>query len=416
MANKTLKKVAFWSMLALMMGSCKSGSDENNSKKPAVAQQKIVKVEKTNTEQAMKDFYVHVADSIRNVNGHYKYMDSLQNGRNKYADESDMMDIHYKYSLGGVMTNEALTSGYQIIDKTFKEIAFELSKYKIVLKNHIGQKDNKSCFYLIADSSKVCHKSNMCAGGVFGDDEYLVNDEWDIFQNMINTVIDSSECNQKPKDYLKAQIACIINNTKKDLVANRQSIEQKYSDFYVLCDADRKNLGWCSDGFGYKSLNNQGKYLVTKRHIDVYDFKLSPDFFGEAGAEYKLISLGDHKWQVIKKTASGQIQKTAVFLSKADYKLQYIYSNRKPADADEFSFKPGKNGGVHISYVEKSDVKRRAKDWNMHIPKDAQHKIDSLTNELQRKENLENLAIKTYIQADSIANIMVKDRFGQNIK
>jgi len=409
-ANNLRNIILSTALSVLLFASCTSRSD-NKQKEQAPVKTELQKRQEINQRRA------YLADSVRAVNGYDKYNARLNANRWYGSDEFDVRDLQYKYSLAGVMEDKVIEAGYAIIDKAYQEIAFELSKYPLVMPLDKVIESKEPYFYFKRDMfeyQQECSKSEMCFAGLSADDNFYNADmAWNDFQDMIDSVIDDSEYGDQAKRTMKNKVSQIINKAKKDLIASRKKIEKQYSDYYVLSDYDKEYLGICWGGentysYGYNDLNRTGKYLITYRNANVYDSKLSVDFFGDPNATYKLVSLGNYNWQVIKKTKDGKIEKTPVFKDECDYYQSWAYCDSIPEHANDFNFIPGINMGVRVTSQEMVNVKSRKKDWKMQIPTNVQRTIDSLENEIQRKKELMRLVEKTRQDADSIADSMVQ--------
>ena len=300
-----VRKAALTPMLAAMLVACGPHSDkDSDTKAPA----------KTEVKSAKKDierFKQHVIDSVMTERGVIDY----ELG-SRYLDENKLDSLYYRHTLGGTMDHEAIESGMKIINKAFDEIMLTLSKYSDDLARITKQKLAKCTSYV--DQLSICLAA-----------EY----EWSSIKYAISEAIEESDFGDAHKDAMETKVEQIIEKTIKDLAANKNRIAQKYSDYYIISERDKELLGYyyCGDGeyeSTFRDLNHAEKYIVSRRRVHVYDSKLSVDFFGEPGYEYKLVSLGNHKWQVVR-TKGGKSEKTPVFTDNTDFSINQEYFNDK---------------------------------------------------------------------------------------
>lgn len=434
MAHNKVKGFILGTALAFSVSACNSNDNEivkDDAQKTEQEARKAAAREADERERAKQqkiyDFRHHIHDSVMNVNGGTDLRGHLESMRPCYKDENDIRDLQYEYSLGGVMDKKVLESGCKIIDKMYSDIAFELSKYKIKLddyvetEEHDGYSDSYHAKSGLVKYPEDYYKDLMVFVGVgeAGTEESFYSDDaWTGFQELINTVIDSSQYGDGQKADMKNKVAQIMANGQGALIQSRTNIEKQYKPYYLLRDEKDLGLSYAGEGEyypGYEDLNYEyinGKYRITKRGIHVYDSKLKVDFFGDPDATYKLVSVGDKQWQVIKKTKSGKVEKTHVFSDNRDWEEDVYCSGEKPEAKSWFDFEPGENMGVHIFFDKVDKIEQRQKDWTPNVPANVQHQIDSLQSEYDKKQNLQSLVWDASHQADSIARAMTKARFG----
>lgn len=424
------------SMAALIAGCGTNDHDDKTEPKTEVAAKPQKTAAQIRKEQ-INMYYEFVYDSVKTANGQKAIAERRHSQRSKYMDEEDIRTLKHPYSLGGVMEREVSTKGTKIIENAYQQIVDALGKYGVKLDNYIGQESKNPDHIVLKKRNSwgddVLSKYGLSFIGV--DDRFNKDSEYDYYSDAesawndlvsaIYTAIDESVCsdgesygdNQKNK--MKAAVDGIVAQTKKDLIKNRESVERKYADYYLL--QDEKYLGtsyWGEGeyGYGYDDLNGwaNSKYLVKYRRVDVYDSKLNVDFFGDKDATYKLVSLGNGKWQVVKTHKNGQVEKTAVFEDPKDF-----YEDYRPTDepvkvgTSNFDFEAGRNMGVRVYWDEVVGIQQRKKDWVVKIPADVQHKIDSLETAIATKEQLYDLDLQKLHEADSIAKSLANQKFGQ---
>ena len=428
------------SMAALMAGCGTNENSDSHDDKTEPKTEVVVKPQKT-AEQIREEqktmYYERAYDSVKTANGQKAIEERRYSHRGQYMDEEDIRTLKHPYSLGGVMENEVSTKGTKIIENSYQQIVDALGKYHVKLDNYIGQ-DSENPDYIVLKKRNswdaVLSKYGLSFTGV--DDrvnkdseyEYYSDTEsaWNDLVSAIYTAINESVCSDgEPygdvqKNNMKATVDAIIEKTKKDLIKNRESVEQKYADYYLL--QDKKYLGtsyWAEGdyGYGYDDLNGwqNNKYLIKYRKVNVYDSKLNVGFFGDKDATYKLVSLGSGKWQVVKTNKNGKTEKTPVFEDVKDFYEEYRYSDEPvKVGTSEFYFEAGRNMGVRIYWNEIVNVQQRKKGWAIQIPADVQHKIDSLETEIATKEQLYDLDMQKRHEADSIAKALTNQKFNLN--
>lgn len=413
--------------------SCKD-TDTENQTTPA---------EKARTEEQIRKqqremYYEFVFDSLKTANGEKKIEEQLRSHQSRYDDEDDIHNLRHQYSLGGVMEHEVSTKGTKIIENAYQQIVAELGKYGVKLDNYIGQHPENPDYIALKKryswGDEVLSKYGLSFIGVServykdSQDDYYDDaaEAWDDLVSVIYTAINEAVCSdgepygENQKNNMKAAVDAIVAKTKNSLIASREAVEQKYSDYYLVSEDNRKYLGtsyWAEGdfGYGYDDLNGwmNSKYLAKHRSIDVYDSNLNVEFFGDKDATYKLVSLGDGKWQVVKTYSNGKTEKTHVFTDAKTF-----YESFRPSDeavrvgTSEFDFEAGRNMGVRVYWDEIVEVQQRKKDWNLVIPQETQRKIDSLTKEMENKEALFNSQLKKLHEADSIAEQMAIEKYG----
>ena len=150
------------------------------------------------------------------------------------------------------------------------------------------------------------------------------------------------------------------------------------------------------------------------------------DFFGEPVAKYKLVSVGQGKWQVVKTKQNGRVEKTKVFSDNKEFEIfEYPvfddeeYGEQGSVDAlpkvgdSEFWFEPGTNLGVRVGYSEVIRVEKRKKEWKPTYTAKEQRVLDSLHRTVNRKQNLNAQYWETGQQAQQVADSMTMARYGR---
>lgn len=424
----TRRQALVFAAIALMAASCGRAERRAREEQELAAaakerQEYVADSTRRADKQRRSDYYDHVRDSVAQRNGEQRYSDSLASGRGKYEDESEIRTIEWAHSLAGTMERELMTAGKPIIQHGEQEIRDLLAKYGVAYTNFFDfdKKDDWSLH------------DELFVGVSYQDGDYRetfgATSDW---QAHVDVIIDKSEYGEPRKAEMKQKTAEKIANTEQKLIASRQNVQARFADYYSALPQEYKDyigvesLGEGQMGPGYDaSLNyfaNAGG-IVTRREINVYDSNLDPDFFGEPGATYKLVSLGNNKWQVVKTRADGTVAKTAVFQDKGS---SYTYTNTFGDDTDEegnpipvpkvgdsyFDFRPGANIGVHISFTEVIKVEKHNKQWKTQFTESEQRQIDSLRGQIAKKSEWRHKQGELGRQSDSVARAMTQRRFG----
>lgn len=431
MANKFKTLILGTALTLSALVSCKDSVQEPEQQE---SQQPKTEVKaKPKTEQQIRyEYYMHVRDSIENVNGAKSYSARYATRQSLWADENDIYEMTYDYSLGGVMDREVATKGTRIIETSYNQIVAELARYNVSLDEYISQDslnfyakkfctDNKS---RIVDYTSGISKYDLCFIGVdqeSQDPEYfnIATSEWNDLVETIEFAIDVSTCDEIQRNNMKTTVNRILAIAKNNLIASRKAVEQKYADYMQLPEDFKNSLGISYEGegsyaYGYGDVNYYNtRYVNTRRYISVYDSKLTMDFFTEKGATFKLVSVGTGKWQVIKQSANGTITRTHVFEDNKTAEDYYVFTD-EPLNIGEveFRFTKGGNFGVHVSSDEVISNQRRKKDFVMRLPANIQHTVDSLNQEINDKRKIEDDIFEAYRLADSIADAMTEQKFG----
>ena len=432
MSGKNFKTLALSSIMALtgIATSCETRDDIESESNiiPEIVLPKL----SDNTSNTQPDektiFFYHAFDSIYNTNGGKSYEDSLQSKPDIYFDIDAVKALEHDYTLGGTIDKRVTKYGMKIIDKCYQDLSKTLAEYNISLNEHIisdSIKFTKKYSEELGYQNEI-FKDVLCFIGInlyagTGREYYAADAEWGMFSEWIRSVISYSFLDPDIEDAAQQRTIQILDKAKQDLISSRKNIEKAFSDYYLLTDCDKQKLGVepeygeLGPSYGYSELNNKkinGKYLITEQSVRVYDSKLTPEFFSDRVADYKLVSPNKYKWQVIKTYRDGTIKKTPVFYDNKEYiNRTFVASTRKDCPAPKFEYVPGANIGVHVGYTESRITSVRKKDWTIKPPRRVQHKIDSLNNEIKDKQRLENLRIAARNNADSIAKILTIKEF-----
>lgn len=165
----------------------------------------------------------------------------------------------------------------------------------------------------------------------------------------------------------------------------------------------------------YSALDDEtvnGKYAITHRYTSIYNPNLDPEFFADTSAQYRLIKIDNNHWRVEKRTKNRKIQKTPVFSGRATVSRSVDVSPVLIGTKEtNFEFEADSVSGGRVYFDEIIKTQMRKKDWTTTIPADAQHTIDSLTQEIKHKQELLNLARAKLKEADSVAATVVQGKF-----
>lgn len=413
LANKLKTSVlAVLMALGVMTTSC---GDDQSAKEAEKMRQEVEKALKEAADKraqqlkAEKDgYFEHVNDSIKEANGALKISEELHSLPEIYKDETEIERIEYSKTLGGVM------------EKDVKEAVFGIVVDYMLQVNDLLEKHHLPRFYT-GDTEGVIY--GLLRRVVY--DEYAKGKMMDIqHHNPLDSISNVSDLSQEEIDKIASQLKKMDSDIKKKISAAKKAVEKRYTDYYVTEDPNSLGFEDLGDGsweFGYAGLNDTDyvnpEVLIIRKTINVYDQNLNENFFNEEGASYKLIDLGNHKWQVEKKRKNGTTVKTKVFQDNKEYEELYGHKTREEAKnvvvgQKTFSFEPGAHKGVRVYYSEVVEIQKR-KDWKPAELSDAEKKVvDSLKNEIARKRQMSNEKSALEKDAYKRAIEMVKARYG----
>ena len=130
------------------------------------------------------------------------------------------------------------------------------------------------------------------------------------------------------------------------------------------------------------------------------------------GIPFAAPPVGKNRWRVEKHFGKDQVEVVKEFSGTATYSEHIgVTNNTVDFDDTNFEFESDTLFGGRIFFDEIIGVKERKKNWTVKIPKNAQHTIDSLNQEIIRKENLAKLIMGAQHEADSIAKSVVNEKF-----
>ena len=380
-----------------------------------------------------QEYFNHVRDSIRQMNGYDTYTTQLATHRPSDYDKEDIKEIKNSGSLGGSMTRQVRTQGVKIINCGYEQIASSLRKDRVYLDDVIKSDD---CEFKIIKNRGAkeeivfISKANMAFFGVGtktqeNQDVWVARETKGAFDRLASAIfytIDNSEIDVDKKQTLKKYVVSSINKIKFDLNANRRKIEQEYSDYYLIDDYDKKHLGIDGYEFGYLNLNNpeiNGEYCMTHKcstmHVNGTEANGLTSFLQDSSAQYVAVKNGAKAYDIIRKSKNGDVAiKTIPANTTFGSRYHNISNNLQPnLDSIDFEFELDTNNNIQLFFDEIVNIKSRKKYWNNNLSKDAEKKIDSLNKEIKRKEELVFLIMKTERHADSVANEMLKQKINQ---
>lgn len=412
MKNKKLKIVGLFSllMLAYVIHSCKK-DDEFFEKHAPNPTRRIERINK----REMDRYYKHIFDSI--YNGEIKKSAEKIGGkmphqtRSIYQDEADIRCVRDKTSLSTTMDAEILVSGQTILTRYQNKIEKQMGKYNLSI---IGTDVEK---YFVANN--VQDLLFIGVGSEFSEDIYQIGKSViDDLMRGINDIIDKSNCNVTEKQKLKPLIAQILKDMESSLIANRKSVEQKYSDYYLLDEFGQMSLGVTQYTYentpegSYKMLDWLNcKYLITTQSIGVYTENVPLDFLQDEKATYKLISVAPNQWKFEKTMPNGNKVSSDTFFDSQHFAKNVNESDTpKEIGASGFSYVVD-TPGITIFYNEVTNVAQRKKDWPLTMSEYDKQKTDSLTREINRKREMERAINSAWKRADSVARVMTIQHF-----
>ncbi|MCL2749383.1 MAG: hypothetical protein FWE50_04915 [Alphaproteobacteria bacterium] len=175
------------------------------------------------------------------------------------------------------------------------------------------------------------------------------------------------------RDIARKQIEAMIAEIKRACAG----IEKDYYVYYPALNLNaipkqhrEMVYKYCTQG-GEGSFYYEGQFypklIQVIKGVSVYDSKLSVDFFNDKNAKYKLLDLGNGKWQVQKTDKSGKVSKTHVFEDNKEWSTWVRIYNKDDLSenniaVDGFSFSPGANLGVRVSMNQVVWTSARGKD------------------------------------------------------
>lgn len=413
MNKNKLKTFVLISALVLFGGAL--FRDKTDSKKQTKQETKTIFGPKEK-----QNFFNHVRDSIRNINGHNFYKSQLDNRRSPDYDQEDIDEINKQRTLGGVMTHAVKSEGIKIINQYYANIVSLLRKSNLDLSDVIesGVYDFKITQHKDSETEDVLFVSKedmaFIGAGEMPSDDKKARAGFDGLSFSIKAFIDELDCDDA--DSLKSQVADIINNMQKNLISNRHIIEYKYHDYYLVNDYDSKNLGTNNNTFGYEDLDNpyiNGKYKTQRKCFSMDDDSIK-EFLSDSTANYIAIKNRGMSYNIVKIKQNDTVIKT-VSCPRFDGITYSNISNTKPdINMVDFEFEMDTNNSVHLYFDEIIRLTTRQKDWVNYLPPSLQQKIDSLNKEIKIKNELINLISKTERHADSIAKMMLENKISKN--
>lgn len=412
MKNRNLKIIGLFSllMLAYAIHSCKK-DDEFFEKHAPNPTRRIERINK----REMDRYYKHIFDSI--YNGEIKKSAEKIGGkmphqtRSIYQDEADIRGVMDKTSLSTTMDAEILASGQTILTCYQNKIENQMARYNLSIMGTGVEK------YFVANN--VQDLLFIGVGSEFNEDIYWIgkNVIADLTRD-INDIIDRSNCNGADKQNLKLSIAKILKDMETSLIANRKSVEQKYSDYYLLGEFGQMSLGVTQYNYenapegSYKMLDWLNcKYLITTQSIGVYTENVPLDFLQDETATYKLVSVAPNQWRIEKTMPNGKKMFSETFFDAQRFEKNVNESDTpKEIGASGFSYVVD-TPGITIYYNEITNVAQRKKDWPLTMSEYDKQKTDSLTREINRKREMERAINSAWKRADSVARVMTIQHF-----
>ncbi|MCQ2571476.1 MAG: hypothetical protein MJ165_00540 [Alphaproteobacteria bacterium] len=408
--NKKWKKFFLTSAVAILgatvVYSCSKDEDTNPNK-----QYKIERRIARRSQGKQNTFFDNTRDSVLNANGYKKLEQDLISTRDVFSDLNDISRLQFKTSLSDVMDKEVNTSGKQIILNYFSKIKNDLTAYNINLaddwyKNvHVSFED-----LAFIGAGEGANESGYGNIGIFSYNELKSH-----LENKINT----SAINQK--QLALRNVNTNLNNMRNDLISNRIDIEQKYADYYLLDKRDIKYMGATKNPMEGESVGSyrmleqlNHKYIITSRGIDFVIPGMSPEFFADAGAKYEPVSSGANRWKIGKFGSNGIMTESMEFTYDGDFYTEDYSSEKEErlGNMNSYVDYDYDNGTAYVHFDWVVGVQQRTKDWEGVISDKDKRIIDSLNQEVRKKENIKQTMIEKQREADSIANVITQQRFG----
>ncbi len=394
--------VAIWG--ATVVYSCSKDEDTNPNK-----QYKIERRIARRSRVEQNAFFYNTRDSVLNANGYKKLKQDLISTRDVFSDLNDISRLQFKTSLSDVMDKEVNTSGKQIILNYFIKIKNDLTAYNI----NLADDWYKNVYVSFEDLAFIGAGEGANESGYGNIGIFSYNELKSYLENKINT----SAINQK--QLALRNVNTNLNNMRNDLISNRIGIEQKYADYYLLDKRDIKYMGATKNPMEGESVGSyrmleqlNHKYIITSRGIDFVIPGMSLEFFADAGAKYEPVSSGANRWKIRKIGSNGIMTESMEFTSDSDFYTEDYSSEKEERLGNMNSYVDYDNGTAYVHFDWVACVQQRTKDWEDVISAKDKRTIDSLSQEVRKKENIKQTMIEKQREADSIANVITQQRFG----
>lgn len=399
------------------LNSCKNAGEQN-------ADPQGIKTEReTELKKRADNVYALTRDSVLKANGYDRSVYSnLINASNKLCSiDALSQKTILRRNIDTLIARHARSTA-QEITKFLNEHNVRVSKRsKTSILRRISITDFAHDEYIEYLDNKAWAKSK-----VYGDSEKIENVKAKLPQGMFGTSDNRFDCyaidwskynyNKTHQDEIERGVLKIFDKMNRGLDIALRTEVKKFAVYYPVLNIGTKGVpaeyaGFYEDYDPIDYDSDTDKFeceyastnLCVSRSVNVYNPKLNVNFFGDKNANYKLVKMGQGKWQVVRTDKNGRKAKTPVFTYDVDYSY---YTHGGSRHDDEFEAEPGTNMGVRI-YVSE-EVWYRSGELNDKYP-DPTGKIaakrDSLTKEINRLEKLNDRMWKISGVADSIARI-----------
>lgn len=434
------------------LNSCKS-REQKAAEAEQARQEQLAEQKQINREfaQAVDAYYVKTRDSLLQVMGYNRAAveRAEQISKSKQEDEYALWDItgrpnfECRGTQQGLMYEQIDTMVNQKCAKYAREIAHTLELYDLFVPSAGYSKEAQ-----IQALKDICVGSlaPFCADSYENLYRFIYNINKPVDQEELERLADATQSfkifDEKTfnwKEYGESrqnEVITAVNNILlkmyRDICTSTKQIARSFAKYYpVLSDPkdmpaeyakllENVELWWEHSESGEWYPGYIAGDVVVKRCVRVYDSKLPVSFFGEEGADYKLVNVAPGKWQVIRTSKDGKVAKTAVFTHNVDYTFVAGVNDEGAKVGDgTFEFAPGANMGVEIIASEVVFIKKR-EIANDKIPNYAEKygqedaKIDSLRMVINRKEDfikaLREKPDSIYTVADRTARDKAKER------
>jgi len=415
MKHIKFKTIMLGSMLAISgalgLNSCDNSKDSDETETPKKQKTTLVASNDSTHIINKNEYYNHVFDSIKSVNGADYY--AKRANSMIYNSKRGIKDIKLAHSLSQNISREVRENGVAILDVFYSDLLFVTNKLNINLKDHITK--TKDGFK--TKDGQLFDFDSMCLTGVLDEIEQdstsQGQDTFDLFYIHVNTVMDSLNCVEL--DSVKPVVSGIMNQTKRCLISSRKYIENKYSDYYI----DFSPYNWVAVydnkfypefpkkeiyGFDYS-----GKYNITYDYFEFCDTALNANFFADKNAKYSINALGDNNWQITKKLQNEQSEQTPVFHHAVQSEPLSIKTDSLKCNS--FNYEINANDQVCVYFTNAVEIVQRKKNWTSPLSSRERYAMDSLNTQIAKSKEILNISLQKCQEADSIATIMVKNRF-----
>ena len=351
--------VLFASMLTL--SGCNSKKDKEN-KNATDAVEKVDEAEQRKKIEKRRDA---IYDSLMNIPNTINGMSAAQAEEYCWAflysygvNTKHELDSLQSIKMNNILHQKVITAAKPIVKQHVKEICASLASYKLDI--NIEKFDQINDYGL--NSTYINLYGEEISDTTYGVYSFDIESNKKDFVNLILQGVDISKYGTNRQAEIKSIIEQGYVEMMQHLKQNRIAISKKFADYYPSLDLNRfpqkyRKLAkqYIQDpaiypvegGYNYEYNNYLPTNFSICKLVRVYDSKLDPRFFNVAGAKYKLVNVSKNKWQVVRTSPNGKVDKTPVFTDNKDYDT-VIYERCDKTGNVVFEAEAGANIGVHV--------------------------------------------------------------------